>query len=109
MWKPIIGSLNKTNITSDDLKIDINKSNQSNIKSTYEKELANRKAEQELIEKTISNNSKLDENLIKIDENLIKIDNNFEDLKKLAINTEKTIITDSITKLDDLLNSVKNL
>ena len=116
MWKPIIGSLNKTNITSNDLKIDISKSDQSNIKFTYEKELANRRVEQELFEKTITNNSKLNSNLIKLNDNLIQIDNNlikiednFEDLKKLAINSEKTTIIDSITKLDDLLSSIKNL
>jgi len=109
MWKPIIGSINKANINSNDLKIDIQKSNQSEINISYEKELANRKAEQELVEKTLNNNSKLDELKINIDENLIKINNNFDDLKKLATNTEKTTIMDSITKLDDLLSSIKKL
>jgi DNA-binding protein YbaB len=107
MWKPIIGSINKTNINSNDMKIDIKKSNLSNIKSMYEKELAERNSQQELIEKAINNKSKLED--VKIDENLIKIDNNFDDLKKLAINNEKTTIIDSITKLDDLLSSIKNL
>jgi len=106
MWKPIIGSIDKTNINTNDLKINISQMDQSNIKTLYEKELSNRRAEQEQIQKK---NTKLEELKIDIDENLIKIENDFDDLKRLAINSEKTPIIDSITKLDDLLSSIKKL
>jgi len=104
VWKPIIGSIDKKNITPDDLKINIKTSNLLDIKSTYEKELAMRKKEQQLIEKTIHNTSKLED--IKIDE--IPVSSNFDDLKKIATNIENKTLT-SITTLDDLLSSIKNL
>ena len=110
VWKPIIGSIDKLDIKSNDLQIKTSKVDISTIKTAYEKELAERTLEQNTIEQRLHSNLKLEE--IKIDENLIKIENNFDELKKIAINKsdiESSTILESITKLDELLNSIKNI
>ena len=110
VWKPIIGSIDKLDIKSNDLQIKTSKVDISTIKTAYEKELAERTLEQSTIEQRLHSNLKLEE--IKIDENLIKIENNFDELKKIAINKsdiESSTILESITKLDELLNSIKNI
>ena len=115
VWKPIIGSIDKPNIKSNDLRIKTNKPDSAIIKSAFEKELADRNIQQKIIENRLNTNNnsnhKLDD--IKIDENLIKINNNFDELKKMTVFTNIEIqpntIIESITKLDDLLSSIKNI
>ena len=108
VWKPIIGSIDKQNIKINDLQIPITKPDITTIRTAFEKELADRNIQQSTIEQRLNPNLKLEE--LKIDENLIKLDNNFDDLKKLAnSNIETTNIIDSITKLDELLCSIKNI
>ena len=108
VWKPIIGSIDKQNIKINDLQIPITKPDITTIRTAFEKELADRNIQQSTIEQRLNPNLKLEE--LKIDENLIKLDNNFDNLKKLAnSNIETTNIIDSITKLDELLCSIKNI
>jgi hypothetical protein len=110
VWKPIIGSIDKSIIKQDDLRIPTTKPDISAIRSAYEKELTDRNIQQTTIENRLNSNSNSKLEDIKIDENQIKLDNNFDDLKKLAnTNIESTNIFDSISKLDELLNSIKNI
>jgi hypothetical protein len=115
MWKPIIGSVDKTNITSDDLHIDIKKPDLNSIKLIYEKELADRKIEQNNL-LMIRDDQKVKTNIIDDNKtNIIDdkktniIDKNFDDLKELSKNKNNIPNIDTISKLDDLLNSIKNM
>ena len=130
MWKPIIGSVNKDKIFENDLKIQIDKPNVEIIKSTYEKEIENRLREKELADKLAKeyaiannlNNSVMEEitkpieikqehlnNLSNIDNTFIELKTYSQDLLKDTSNLNIDDIMNSVSKLDDLLNSVKNL
>ena len=80
VWKPIIGSIDKSDIKANDLQIKTSQIDIALIRSAFEKELAERSFEQNTIEQRLNSNSKLEE--VKIDENLIKVENNFDELKK---------------------------
>jgi len=123
MWKPIIGSISKSDINSDDLKIKIDKINSAEIKSKYESELENRLKEKILVDKLVEDHSNKNNSLaditkpieLKLDE-LKNIDNSFIELKNSAKNIisnsndiDSSVIMNSIYKLDDLMNSIKNL
>jgi hypothetical protein len=130
MWKPIIGSIDKKNITTNDLKIDTVKPDYNKIKSNYEIELDERNKERKMAEKSIEEYSKINnlstintEKIINSNEinkedlnNMSNIDNSFTELKRsskdISSNTNNLNINniiDSMSKLDILLNSVKNL
>jgi hypothetical protein len=115
VWKPIIGSINKTNITTDDLLIEIPDIDPEEINSSYEQQLEEREKEKQLAEKL---SQEYAENNLQIPEiEIPELDNNtFIDLKITAneilkdtnnINTD--LIMESITKLDDLLDAINNL
>jgi hypothetical protein len=122
MWKPIIGSISKSDINLDDLKIKIDTINSAEIKSKYESELENRLKEKILADKLAEDHSNKNNSLditkpieLKLDE-LKNIDNSFIELKNSAKNIisnsndiDTSVIMDSIHNLDELMNSIKNL
>ena len=127
MWKPIIGSIDKTNIITNDFKINIENIDHYKIKSIYEIELAERLKEKKLAEiltQTYTNQNnpvnQLDTNqnnsVNQLDTiNEANINNTFCELKNSAHNIlidtnniDSTSIIKSISNLDNLLNSIIN-
>jgi hypothetical protein len=130
MWKPIIGSINKDKIIEDDFKIQIEKPDFEKIKSTYEIQIEQRQKEKELAEKLAKeyaiannlNNPVMEEinkpievaqedlsNLSNIDNTFIELKTYAQDMLKDTNNLDIETIRNSVLKLDDFLNSVKNL
>lgn len=121
VWKPIIGSITKTNITTDDLLIEIPDINIEEINSSYEYQLEERQKEKELAEQLSQEYAKNNINEIPEletnPETETEIENNtFIDLKITAneilkdtnnINTD--LIMESISNLDNLLDAINNL
>jgi hypothetical protein len=117
MWKPIIGSIDKTNIITNDFKINVENIDHYKIKSIYEIELAERLKEKKLAEiltqtYTNQNNPVNQHDTI----NEANINNTFCELKNSAHsilidtnNIDSTSIIKSISNLDNLLNSIINL
>ena len=130
MWKPIIGSINKENITTEDLKISIDQPDHILIKSKYEVELEERNKEKELAEKLAEEYAKVNNlnnpiteeirkpieikqedlnNMSNIDNTFIELKSSAQDMLNNTNNLDINTLMDSMSKLDDLLNSVKNL
>jgi len=141
MWKPIIGSISKSNINSDDFKMteEMKEVTSKNIKAKYEIVLEDRLKEKILADKLAldytnkkdytnkNNQNNLNNNQKKVLDDITKpievksdelqnIDNSFIELKNSAKNIisksndiDSSVIMDSICKLDDLMNSIKNL
>lgn len=137
VWKPIIGSINKQNINADDFKIPIIKPDPIQILSNYEAEMNNRKKEAEIINKKITEmelakketeiinkesnpeqvNKEIEtkkevkqEPLINdISNSFIELKNSSQNIFKNSNNINTTAILESMTKLDELLNSIKNI
>jgi len=117
VWKPIIGSIDKINISKDDLKIKIDKPNFNNIKSKYEQQLEEREKEK-IIANTLTkeyNNSNKKNYIPNIKIEIDKPLDSFVELKTSSLNIkdkdniDNSIILESINKLDNLLDTIKNL
>lgn len=118
VWKPVIGSINKSIITQEDLKVPIEATNTEKIMSRYDLELEERSKEKDIVEQKIEEYNKTNK-IEKINEQLPDtitiINNTFEELKSSAQNIKKKNditsedIADSVSKLDKLLNDIKNL
>lgn len=117
VWKPIIGSIDKTNISENDLKINIDKPDFNNIKSKYELQLEEREKEKILADKLTEeyNNKNKKESIPEIN---IEIDKPFETFIELKTSSldiknkddiDSSKILESINKLDNLLDTIKNL
>ena len=117
VWKPIIGSINKSNISKDDLKVKIDKPDYNNIKSKYELELEEREKEKILADKLTKeyNNLNKQEYISEVKIDIEKPFESFIELKttSLEIKNKNEIdnskILESINKLDNLLDTIKNL
>jgi hypothetical protein len=127
IWKPIIGSVTKTTITTKDLIIDFEKPDHKEIESKCQIEIDKRLEEKKTAEKMAKKYSEDHGLNIKSDQNLeimnqinkpidFENENNhhtFIELKKKADDTSKNISEDQLiidmSKLDDLMNSIKNL
>jgi hypothetical protein len=125
MWKPIIGSVNKEKINVDDLKIQMDQPNHTKIKSDYELQLEQREKEKIIADKLAKEfaeinglNKPIIEEITNQDDlnNMSNIDNTFIELKSSAFNISNDssnldidVLISSMTKLDYLLDSVKNL
>ena len=128
MWKAIIGPISKDNITINDLKISVNKPDIKVIKEKYEIELEERLKEKILAEKLTreyyeehgldQKTNEISQPTINLEDiqNLASIDNTFVELKNSAqyifnksSNLDSELFISSISKLDDLLDSIKNL
>lgn len=130
IWKPIIGSINKEQIGSEDLTLKIEQPNHTKIKLDYKILLEQRESERLIADKSAKEYAKIN-NLNKpiIEEitkpieikqedlnNMSNIENTFIELKTSAkdiiTNTDnldiETIIN-SMSKLDNLMDSIKNL
>lgn len=137
IWKPIIGSINKSKIKEEDFIINIQEVDYSQIKSKYEIELEEREKEKLLAkqmaekfaeENGLNNKSIMDDihKPILLNNNtsikstineLSDINNTFIELKNISKtsdmsdtnNVDNKLIIESMTKLDDLINSIQNL
>jgi hypothetical protein len=133
IWKPIIGGINKDKIKAEDLQINMEKPDHIKIKSNYEIQLEERENEKLIAEKLAQEYARVNglnklieikqdelKNMseIKQDElkNMSEIDNTFIELKSSAQdifkdtnNLDINTIMESMSILDDLMNSVKNL
>jgi len=125
MWKPIIGSINKQTITKDDFIIKVEKPSEEQrqeMQSTYEAQMEERllekkRAESMALEYNIKNNldkPKIEKIQIPDNIDLSLINNTFDELKSASANIQSDnidtdAILNSMSKLDDLINSIKNL
>lgn len=107
MWKPIIGSVNKKIITTNDMKVNVSKPDTKQIMSKYELELNERKKEMELAKKILNekNNKKIMDEIKKpIENKSSNTDNTFIELKANAQDLKL-----STSNIDELMNTIKNL
>ena len=130
IWKPIIGSVSKTNITVDDLVLNFEKPDHNKIKNIYEEQMQERLREMEIakkmaedyarannlnkeimeeIQKPIQLNEEEQKALSSIDNTFIELKNNAKDILTNKDSVDTNIIMESISKLDDLNNWIKNL
>ena len=130
MWKPIIGSISKTNITADDLTLKFEKPDHNKIKNIYEEQMQERLREMEIakkmaedyarannlnkevmeeIQKPIQLNEEEQKTLSSIDNTFIELKNNAKDILTNKDSVDTSLIMESISKLDDLNNWIKNL
>ena len=113
VWKPIIGSINKTNISKDDLKVKVDNTDFNNIKSKYELKLEEREKEKKIAEQLTQEYNKknhIPEIKIEIEKPLdsfIELKTSSLEINKDEIDNSK--ILESINKLDNLLNTIKNM
>lgn len=114
VWKPIIGSIDKINISKDDLIVKIDKPDFNNIKSKYELLLTERENEKKLTDK-LSQEYNLKNNISDTKVDIEKSFDSFIELKTSSLNIknkdniDNSIILESINKLDNLLDTIKNL
>ena len=112
IWKPIIGNVQKIDINESDFKVNLGSVNHEEIKQRYELVMLERNKEKEQIIQNNQNNSieelKVDTNISNINNAFVELKNNsskFNDSKNIDVN----ILMESMNKLDDLLNSIKDL
>lgn len=111
VWKPIIGSI--TNIN--DIKIKLDTVNSDEIKKKYELELENRKKENEIVKQIIDEQNKTKSIvtiLPSLEINRSNVNKTFDELKDSSLEISeknKSVLIDSMLKLDNILDSLKNL
>jgi hypothetical protein len=114
VWKPIIGSVSNVN----DIKIKLDTLNTDEIRKKYELELENRQKENEIVKQMIDEQNKTKSisntnlpNISTLQVNISNVNNpnkTFDELKEVSIKN-KSILMDSMVKLDNILDSLKNL
>ena len=130
IWKPIIGAINKDKIKAEDLKINLEKPDHIKIKSNYEIQLEQRECEKIIADKLAQEYAKvngLNKPIMKeinkpieikpdelidmsdIDNTFIELKSSAQDIFKDTNNLDINTIMESMSILDDLMNSVKNL
>jgi hypothetical protein len=132
MWKPIIGSIEKSKITKDDLVVEIDKPNTEKIMSDYDQRIDELKNEKKLVEqkikqyaiehpilnddpnmkeinKPIEVDSTIIKNITSIDDTFIELKKTSHDIIKNTDNIDPNLIDESVIRLDKLLNDIKNL
>ena len=130
IWKPIIGAINKDNIKAEDLKINMEKPDHIKIKSNYEIQLEEREYEKIIADKLAQEYARVNglnkpimeeinkpieikhnelNNISDIDNTFIELKSSAQDIFKDTNNLDINTIMESMSILDDLMNSVKNL
>jgi hypothetical protein len=116
IWKPIIGSIDKTDIKTNDLKINIDKPNYDQIKNNYEQIVKQRQIEKENSIKiikdyhTINNSIELDKNTLDNNDNsFLELKDNSKKISSNNSNIDMDTLLKSMSKLDDIMNSINNL
>lgn len=107
VWKPIIGSVSNIN----DIKIKLDIVNSDEIKKKYELELENRIKENEIVKQMINEQNKsVNAILPTLESNTINNNPNktFDELKEVS-SKDKSLLMNSMLKLDNILDSLKNL
>jgi hypothetical protein len=112
VWKPIIGSISNIN----DIKMKLDTVNSDEIKKKYELELENRQKENEIVKQLINEqnktNSTVNATLPVLEINNSNTNKTFDELKEYSLEISeknKSVLMDSMLKLDNILDSLKNL